>query len=74
MKDILIRKATLHITLPIFCQKCGVEGRTEPRTVTIENTTLNGLAEVMSRQRISTSFPVGWAGYVNYHRCPNCIS
>jgi hypothetical protein len=62
--QIQVRRATLTITLPIVCEKCGTQGRTEAFKIEVEDTFLSNLAESIAHHaRIGTNFPVGWAGY-----------
>ena len=81
MKDILILNATVVITLPVFCAKCGHTSDTTPITLEIKCVNSADLPDAIDRHpnaRIGTHFPVGWASFYrdkygdDYH-CPKCV-
>lgn len=71
-------KATVHVTLPIRCSKCGTLGNSEPIKVEVSHSSLEGLEHSLRKTRLGTHFPVGWGKF--YHpdgdklRCPVCIA
>ena len=73
MKDIMIRKATMSVNLPIVCAKCKCRGRTENIKIEVEYLQVDDLPDAMNIP-IGTHFPVGWAGYGTYYHCPACVS
>jgi hypothetical protein len=74
--DIYVRKAVMHIQLPIVCSVCGMRGLSESIEVTVEHAQVCHLAEAINRQQLGTRFPVGWAKFHGVPRdvlkCPNC--
>jgi len=74
----LIRKAVLHIKLPITCFQCGATDQSETIPLEFTDTSLEEINDKVKKLRVGHAFPVGWGCYYNLpndiYRCPNCVS
>lgn len=71
-----IRRVSISFTLPVPCHMCPTVAASEPRTIEVEDTSMDELAAMLERERIGHSFPVGWGGFHmdgrTVYRCREC--
>lgn len=76
--DIHVRRAVIHIKLPITCAVCGAKALSELIAVELEHLLVSQLEDAIRRQRLGTHFPVGWGKYHGVPhdilKCPNCVT
>lgn len=76
MDGIVIRKAVVHVKIPIVCSSCGQKSFSQTMQIEITDTDPAGLLVGLDQISLGTNFPVGWAKYhgVPHDRlvCPDC--
>lgn len=72
-----VRVVSLVVELDVVCHDCGMVGRSERLRVQGDGASPGELEGRLSRLRVGSLFPIGWASYWHetgtIYRCPKCI-